>query len=308
MTVISLFATVLLAVGIVVLLDLTPENMTKDIIQLLDYEESLAVQAYEARGKGSSRKITKELNAIRYALEVMGKERQFAIICTTSLALFVGGLLLAMLLKNWLLAPVLGVAFATIPFIYVKSSMGNFEKTMNEELETGLSIITTSYVRNDDIVQAVRENINYIKPPVKNMMVAFVNEATVISADMKSAIAHLRNASGNYIFREWCDALLSCQDDRTQKTTLLPIVSKFTDVRQVNNDLQTMIISPRSEYFTMVILVILNYPLIYVINKDWFDVLVHTTAGKATTAIIAMIVVVTAVIMLRVTRPIEYKK
>lgn len=308
MTVISLFATVLLAVGIVVLLDLTPENMTKDIIQLLDYEESLAVQAYEARGKGSSRKITKELNAIRYALEVMGKERQFAIICTTSLALFVGGLLLAMLLKNWLLAPVLGVAFATIPFIYVKSSMGNFEKTMNEELETALSIITTSYVRNDDIVQAVRENINYIKPPVKNMMVAFVNEATVISADMKSAIAHLRNASGNYIFREWCDALLSCQDDRTQKTTLLPIVSKFTDVRQVNNDLQTMIISPRSEYFTMVILVILNYPLIYVINKDWFDVLVHTTAGKATTAIIAMIVVVTAVIMLRVTRPIEYKK
>ncbi len=308
MAVISLFATLLLGVGIVMLLDLTPENMTKDIIQLLDYEESLTVQAYEARGKGSSRKITKELNAIRYALEVMGKERQFAIVCTTSLALFVGGLLLAMLLKNWLLAPVLGVAFATIPFVYVKSSMDNFDKTMNEELETALSIITTSYVRNDDIVQAVRENINYIKPPVKNMMVAFVNEATVISADMKSAISHLRSASGNYIFREWCDALLSCQDDRTQKTTLLPIVSKFTDVRQVNNDLQTMIISPRSEYFTMVILVILNYPLIYVINKDWFDVLAHTTAGKATTAIIAMVVIITAVIMLRVTRPIEYKK
>lgn len=308
MTVISFFSLILMAVGVVLVLELTPESMTKDIVRLLDYEESLTVQAREARGAGSSRRVSKELNAIRYALQVMGKERQFAIVCTVALALFVAGLLIAVLIQNWLLAPVLGVTFAAIPFVYVKSSMGNFEKTMNEELETALSIITTSYVRNDDIVQAVRENITYIKPPVKNMMISFVNQATVISADMKSAIMGLREATSNYIFREWCDALLSCQDDRTQKTTLLPIVSKFTDVRQVNGDLQTMIISPRSEYFTMAALVILNYPLIYILNKDWFDSLIHTPVGKATTAIIAMILVITAVVMFRITKPIEYKK
>lgn len=308
MSVIFLFASILMAVGVVLLLDLTPENMTKDIVRLLDYEESLAVQAREARGTGSSRKISKELNAIRYALQVMGKERQFAVVCTVALALFVAGLLIAVLIRNWFLAPILGVTFAAVPFIYVKSSMGNFEKTMNEELETALSIITTSYVRSDDIVQAVRENIAYIKPPVKNMMISFVNQATVISADIKSAISGLRSASSNYIFREWCDALLSCQDDRTQKTTLLPIVAKFTDVRQVNNDLQTMILSPRSEYFTMAALVILNYPLIYVLNKEWFHSLIHTAVGKATTALIALVLVVTAVIMFRITKPIEYKK
>lgn len=308
MTFVYLFALVLSLVGIVLLLELNPDSVTKDINRLLDYEESLTVQAKEAHGTETSRRLTRELNAIRYALRVMGKERQFAIVCTVALALFVAGLLLAVLLDNWFLAPVLGITFAIIPFVYVKSSMSNFEKTMNEELETALSIITTSYVRNDDIVQSVRENINYIKPPVKNMMISFINQATVISSDMKSAIIALRGASSNYIFREWCDALLSCQDDRTQKTTLLPIVSKFTDVRQVNGDLLTMIISPRSEYFTMAALVILNYPLIYLLNKEWFSVLVDTVAGKAVTAVIVLVLLVTAFAMFKITKPIEYKK
>ena len=308
MIVFSFVSTILLIVGIVVLLELTPENMTKDVIKLLEYEESLTIQAKEARGMTSSNRISKELNAIRYSLEIMDKERQFAIVCTAALALFISGMIISVLIDNWFLAPILSVAFAVVPFVYVKSSMSHFEKMMNEELETAISIITTSYVRNDDIVSAVKENLSYIKPPVKNMMVSFVNHATVISADTKSAILELRNSTSNYIFQEWCDTLISCQDDRTQKTALLPIVAKFTDVRQVNSELQTLVFSPRSEYITMVILVLMNFPLMYALNKEWFDILVNTTIGKATVAIVALVVLITAVLMLKYTKPIEYKK
>lgn len=308
MTVISFFAMIVAGVGIVLLLDLTPENMTKDVVRLLEYEESFVVQVKEVRGNSSSRKITKELNAIRYSLQIMGRERQFAIICTLSLALLICGMLVSVLIDNWFMAPILGVTFAAIPFLYVKSSMSSFEKMMNEELETALSIITTSYVRNNDIVAAIRENINYIKPPVKNMMISFVNQATVISADIKTAIIELRGASNNYIFREWCDALVSCQDDRTQKTALLPIVAKFTDVRQVNGELQTMIFSPRTEYFTMAALVLLNYPLIYSLNKEWYAALTTHPVGKAATTLVMATLVITAVIMFKITKPIEFKK
>ncbi len=307
-TMISFLSAIILVVGIIIVLDLTPESMTKDIVVLLEYEESLSVKADEARGNSSYRKLTKEINAIRHALVVMGKERQFALICTAALALFVSGMIIALLIDNWFLAPVLSISFTFIPVIYVKSSMSHFEKMMNEELETALSIITTSYVRNDDIVAAIRENIGYIRPPVKNMMISFINQASVISADTKSAIYDLKEASNNYIFREWCDALISCQDDRTQKTTLLPIVSKFTEVRQVNQELETLVYSPRSEYLTMVLLVVLNYPLIFALNKDWFMVLIDSVPGKIVTAVIALVVVVTAALMFKYTKPIEYKK
>ena len=308
MIVISFLSAILFIVGIVILFGMTPESMTKDIVVMLDYEDSLSVKVGEARGNKSYRRITKELNAIRRSLEIMGKEKQFALICTASLAFFVSGMIIALLIDNWFLAPVLSVSFTFIPVIYVKSSMNHFEKMMNVELETALSIITTSYVRNDDIVNAVRENINYIRPPVKNMMIAFVNQASVISADTKSAIMDLKEASSNYIFREWCDALISCQDDRTQKTTLLPIVAKFTEVRQVNNELETLVYSPRTEYLTMVLLVVLNYPLIYALNKDWFMVLIETIPGKIVTSVIALVVVITAVMMFKFTKPIEYKR
>ena len=59
--------------------------------------------------------------------------------------------------------PVLSVAFALIPFFYTTSTLSYYEKNTKEELETALSIITTSYVRSDDIVAAVRENIKYNK-------------------------------------------------------------------------------------------------------------------------------------------------
>jgi len=39
------------------------------------------------------------------------------------------------------------------------------------------------------------------------------------------------------IFREWVEALVRCQDDRTLKDTLQPIVSKLSDVRTVNTEL-----------------------------------------------------------------------
>lgn len=299
---------VLAAAAVVILLEITPDSMTKDIITFLEYDSSFTVLSNEARGKSNGRKLTKELNAIRYALQVMNKERQFAIVCTVSVGLLIAGMIAAVLIDNWLLAPILGVTLASIPFIYVKSSMSSFEKMMNDELETALSIITTSYVRNDDIVGAVRENIVYIKPPVKNIMISFVNQATVISSDIKSAIYELKGASNNYIFKEWCDALISCQDDRTQKTTLLPIVAKFTDIRQVNGELQTMIISPRSEYLTMAALLLLNFPLIYFINKDWFAVLSDTVPGKIAVAVVFAVVVVTGVMMIKITKPLEYKK
>ena len=44
----------------------------------------------------------------------------------------------------------------------------------------------------------------------------------------------------NEIFWEWCDTLIQCQDDRTLKDTLLPIVAKLTDVRIVNSELKTI--------------------------------------------------------------------
>ena len=308
MTFVYLICFLLLAVGAVLLLKLTPERITGDLMRFVSPKQTLRDKVLTRKGKKKSRKITVELRRIKDALEQTGKGNQFAVACAASLLLMIVGCVIAIMIDNPFLVPVFAIAFAMIPFIYAKRTVAYYDNHVKEELETALSIITTSYVRTDDIVSAVKENIQYLKPPVKDIFAGFVAENMMISSDVKQSIRHLKEKVNNSIFAEWCETLIACQDDRTLKDTLMPIVTKLTDVRIVNNEIKGMLSSARIEYYMMAGMVVGNIPLLYFLNKDWFNALMFTTLGKLVLAICGLVIVVTAVLMLRFTKQIEYRK
>lgn len=308
MTFVYLICFLLLAVGAVLLLKLTPERITGDLMRFVSPKQTLRDKVLTRKGKKKSRKITVELRRIKDALEQTGKGNQFAVACAASLLLMIVGCVIAIMIDNPFLVPVFAIAFAMIPFIYAKRTVAYYDYHVKEELETALSIITTSYVRTDDIVSAVKENIQYLKPPVKDIFAGFVAENMMISSDVKQSIRHLKEKVNNSIFAEWCETLNACQDDRTLKDTLMPIVTKLTDVRIVNNEIKGMLSSARIEYYMMTGMVVGNIPLLYFLNKDWFNALMFTTLGKLVLAICGLVIIVTAVLMLRFTKQIEYRK
>ena len=308
MTFVYLICFLLLAVGAVLLLKLTPERITGDLMRFVSPKQTLRDKVLTRKGKKKSRKITVELRRIKDALEQTGKGNQFAVACAASLLLMIVGCVIAIMIDNPFLVPVFAIAFAMIPFIYAKRTVAYYDNHIKEELETALSIITTSYVRTDDIVSAVKENIQYLKPPVKDIFAGFVAENMMISSDVKQSIRHLKEKVNNSIFAEWCETLIACQDDRTLKDTLMPIVTKLTDVRIVNNEIKGMLSSARIEYYMMAGMVVGNIPLLYFLNKDWFNALMFTTLGKLVLAICGLVIIVTAVLMLRFTKQIEYRK
>ena len=308
MTFVYLICFLLLAVGAVLLLKLTPERITGDLMRFVSPKQTLRDKVLTRKGKKKSRKITVELRRIKDALEQTGKGNQFAVACAASLLLMIVGCVIAIMIDNPFLVPVFAIAFAIIPFFYAKRTVAYYDNHVKEELETALSIITTSYVRTDDIVSAVKENIQYLKPPVKDIFAGFVAENMMISSDVKQSIRHLKEKVNNSIFAEWCETLVACQDDRTLKDTLMPIVTKLTDVRIVNNEIKGMLSSARVEYYMMAGMVVGNIPLLYFLNKDWFNALMFTTLGKLVLAICGLVIIVTAVLMLRFTKQIEYRK
>lgn len=308
MTFVYLICFLLLAVGAVLLLKLTPERITGDLMRFVSPKQTLRDKVLTRKGKKKSRKITVELRRIKDALEQTGKGNQFAVACAASLLLMIVGCVIAIMIDNPFLVPVFAIAFAMIPFIYAKRTVAYYDNHVKEELETALSIITTSYVRTDDIVSAVKENIQYLKPPVKDIFAGFVAENMMISSDVKQSIRHLKEKVNKSIFAEWCETLIACQDDRTLKDTLMPIVTKLTDVRIVNNEIKGMLSSARVEYYMMAGMVVGNIPLLYFLNKDWFNALMFTTLGKLVLAICGLVIIVTAVLMLRFTKQIEYRK
>ena len=308
MTALYIISFILLVVATAILLKLTPEQVGEDITVLLNKQQTLKDQSLTARGKKKKNKLLLSLERMRRALQETGKEKQFSAACAAALLLMVVGCITAIAIDNMFMIPVLAVAFAMLPFAYLAKTISLYENQVRQELETALSIITTSYIRSDNLVSAVQENLSYLKPPIKGIFEGFVTETTVISPDIRQAIYHMKEKIKNSIYEEWCDTLIACQNDRNLKDTLMPVVSKLTDVRLVNNQLKTMLSEARREYFMMVCMVLANIPLLYCLNKDWYDALMNTVFGKVVLAICGVVIIVTAIRMNKLTKPIEYKR
>ena len=117
----------------------------------------------------------------------------------------------------------MAVGFMMLPFWYVQLTASHFKKDIAAELETALSIVTTAYLRSENILTAVEENLNYLNPPVHQVFKDFVLRVKLIDPDVLEAIKVLRTKIDNEVFREWCDALCDCQHGQAAEARQLPM-------------------------------------------------------------------------------------
>lgn len=258
-------------------------------------------------GKPAKGFFNRETLEIEQLLKATGRENRFALVKRASILLFALGAVAALLLNNPFLIPILGASFAFAPVWYLRSTAASYKKHLNEELESAISVITTSYLRSGDLLKSVRENIPYLNPPVKSHFEAFITESEMLNANMISTINSLKMKIPNRIYHEWCNTLIQCQSDRSMKNTLSFTVQKFSDVRIIQSELEAIINEPKKEAFTMMLLVIANIPLLYFLNQSWFKTLLFTTPGKITLALCAALILFSFTRVMQLCRPVDYK-
>lgn len=258
-------------------------------------------------GKPAKGFFNRETLEIEQLLAATGREGRFTLVKRISLLMFALGAVAALLLDNPFLIPALGAGLAFTPVWYLRSTAASYKKHLNEELETAISVITTSYLRSGDLPKAVKENIPYLNPPVKAHFEAFITESEMLNANMVSTINTLKMKIPNRVFHEWCNTLIQCQSDRSMKNTLTFTVQKFSDQRIIQSELEAIINEPKKEAITMMFLVLGNIPLLYVLNHSWFETLMFSTPGKITLAICCGIVLFSYARIMQLSRPIEYK-
>ena len=280
-----------------------------DLIQVLAVGKQSTLQddVDVLLGKPAKGFFNRESVEIEQLLKTTGREGRFTVIKRISVLLFAVGAVISLLLNNPFLIPVLGAGFAFAPIWYLRSTAAVYRKHLNEELETAISVVTTSYLRSGDLLKAVKENIPYLNPPVRGNFEAFITEAEMINANMISAINSLKMKIPNQIFHEWCNTLIQCQSDRDMKHTLTFTVQKFSDMRIVQAELEAIINEPKREVFAMMFLVLCNIPLLYLLNHDWFETLLFTLPGKITLAVCSAVILYSFTRIMQLSRPIEYK-
>ena len=275
--------------------------------KLLSGPRGLREEILEQTQRKKKSYFRREVEEIQSILKATDRENTFPLLCTISLLLFAAGAAGAAMMGNVFLIPVAAVGLLFVPFWYIKLTASHFKKDVSAELETALSIITTAYLRSEDILTSVEENLEYLNPPVKSIFQDFVSRIRLIDPDLEAALEELRTRIAEEVFHEWVDALKACLYDRSLKTTLTPIVAKLSDMRIVNGELEYMVMEPRKEFITMAALVVGNIPLLYFLNRDWYHTLMHTIAGQIMLSIAGIVMFVSTAHVIRLTKPIEYR-
>jgi len=298
-----------LIAGLFMMFSLSPFEITDNIAKFFrSRKKTLAQKIKEATNEKKVKGIRKTIHEAKEILAVTGKQNLFGKLTIISIAMFIAGAFISMMMNNFLILPVLAVGLSLIPFWYVMFTANFYKKQLNAELETALSIITTSYLRSENFILAVEENVEYLNPPVGEVFKSFLAQTNLINADIELALENIKYKIASDVYREWIDAVIACQEDKTLKTTLTPIISKLSDMRVVSSELDIMLYEPMKEFITMALLLVGNIPLIYFLNRSWFDTLMNTAVGKGVLAVSAAALFISLAAVIRLTRPIEYKR
>ena len=86
---------------------------------------------------------------LKQILKGTGRSDRYEAVKRLSLILFAVGAVLALLINNVYMVPILGIGFSLAPIWYLRSTAASYKKHLNEELETAISIITTAQKFSD---------------------------------------------------------------------------------------------------------------------------------------------------------------
>lgn len=308
-----LLAFFLLCAAALSFLRVSPADLLQDgsaLIERLRPQRKLSLkqQIKQSVREKKIRGIRKILTDSRNVLVLTHRTDRLRWYMSASMILFVAGILIGTALKNLFLIPVLAVGLALLPWLSILLSVASYQKQLNEELETTLSMITTSYLRSDNIIESIRENSENIHYPIKEIFDKFLIQADLISSDITQLLEEMKDSLDNTVWRDWVDQIILCRQNRTLKGTLQPIVSRLSNVREVSGNLDNNMYDPIKEFVSMAVLNVLNFPLLRMMYPDWYYSLTEQTGGQILTAAVFAVVFVSLCACVTKTRPVEYRR
>lgn len=304
---INLIVSILITIGIILIFDIRYKEIVFEMKRRKIKVENIKTITKRVNKK-AKRNIRNEILKTKHFLAISNNENKFKLILIISFSLSAIGITISILINNLFLIPVIGTGCFFMPFWYVKLTYSKQRQLLNEELESTLSVITSTYLRNENIISAVEENIEYFQPITKKIFNSFLIDNELITSNQEETLLKLKDKIESEVFKEWVDGIILCQEDKNLKTILVPIVNKFSEMRVVSLELETILAEPIKEFITMCGLILGIIPLFYFINKEWYKILVYTTSGKIILSISFIVVFIAIARVVKLSEPVEYKR
>jgi Flp pilus assembly protein TadB len=259
-------------------------------------------------GKKRDNLISRSFRESKNSFALIGQESRYKRTLILSAVCGGGGFLVSlMLFGNFLLSIVFTVGFALIPQWAASFAVYRYTMRVNAALETSLSLITSAYMRHNDIVKAIKENSNHASQPVKGVLEKFVNTVTYFNPDIETAVLQMENDLDNTVFRQWCDTLILCQSDHTLKAGLMPIVSKITTLKKLQQENETQMTEPIRN-----IIIMICFPVLFIVfvafgMPEWYGYIAYTLPGHISLMLTAVVAFAGVNKAIKLSQPVDFK-
>lgn len=276
------------------------DHKKRDVITAKDYIHRLNGTKKESFTSRSFRDAEDVYMAIGQS-EGYQRVLQLALLCALG-GFFAGGLILG----NWLIGTVLGIGLYFLPLWVSQFSLYRYEQIVSIELETALNLITASYLRTQDFLKAVEENLPHINEPIVGIFSAYCNTLNYIDPNAPAALEQMRGKTQDIIFLQWIDAVILCQENHLLQGALPTIVSKFSDLKAQRESNKTRMMLPLQNAVGMICLVASYFPLMWMVNENWFFNLTQTLVGQISIVCTIIAIFVSLNKAIRISKPLSY--
>ena len=168
--------------------------------------------------------------------------------------------------------------------------------------------MTSSYERTGNLLWSVEENIGHIHPPVEAVFSEFLRQCSVVDPSVPRALSVVRGMLDNAIWREWCDDMLLCVSNPSERHILQGVVEKCGRQNSAQNELDALLPRPFQQMLIVMGISLINIPVVCFMFGDFKTVLFQTVQGKCGLAVMAAAVLFAVYKGVRAARPVGVRK
>lgn len=249
--------------------------------------------------------IQRQILEAELMLTSAGMNEQLSTYKAMAVILVAAGFLFGLLLDNLLVSAVLSIGLLASPLTIIRIRTGEYMRGLNSRLEAGMGIITNAYIQSGDLFKSVEEFVHLLPAPLDTIFRRFLVETKLIDASLIRAIEQMRSRISNRFWRDWCSVLIQCQHDRSLRFALPGIVERLGEMRRAQMEVDTTIQKHFGDYLVTVLIVLGSIPLMGFMMPEWYDMLMHSLAGKITLAVVLFAVLTTSVWVARINQPVS---
>ena len=201
------------------------------------------------------------------------------------------GLAVALLMKNVFLGPAFGLLGFLLPILFTDGLIERELSQKREHLESAVFLITTLYMKNNELTAAVRESADCFQKDIRPMFSIFLAEASAGARGVEGALANLFRKMPTPELKEWCSQMLLCQEDKSKIESLPVLLDAISEKKLLDEDAALHIADKKKEYFLLLLIIGLSLPVLSRVNPDLVRTMTTVPFGQITLGIFALILI-----------------